>query len=298
MSICFIVNPKAGKGKGKKIASLIHFFMKKYDTPYEVRFTTQKKEGEPLAKRAVEDGFEKIVAVGGDGTIYEVLNGIIGKSVSLGIIPSGTGNDFARCLGIGLNVEEALDIVVYGQEKSVDCGRANERYFINVAGIGFDTETLKEVERLKKYLSGKWAYIAGVLKTLLTYKFKKTEIIIDGQVIHSEVLLIAIANGSSYGGGMKIAPDAINDDGLFDVCVIHRISKLKILKVFPTIFSGKHIHIKEVNMYKAKKISINSQLPTPVNLDGDIVGYTPLLLEIIPNAIKVLIKNKNQKIPQ
>ena len=97
---------------------------------------------------------------------------------------------------------------------------------------------------------------------------------------------------------MKIAPDATNNDGLFDVCVIHRISKLKILKVFPTIFSGKHIQIKEVNMYKAKKISINSQLPTPVNLDGDIVGYTPLLLEIIPNAIKVLIKNKNQKIPQ
>ena len=289
MSICFIVNPTAGKGKGKIVAGNIHSYMKKQKIPYEIRFTTRRKEAEQLAQCAVKQGFDKIVSVGGDGTIYEVLNGIMGMNVLLGVIPAGTGNDFVRTVGIGQDIEEALHTVVYGKERSIDCGKVNGRYYINVAGIGFDTEVLEEVESIKKYLSGKLAYLSGVFRTLFQYKFKKIQIVIDGQVYNKEILLVAFANGKFYGGGMKISPGSDIQDGYIDVCIIHKMPKWKILRLFPTIFSGEHIKVKEVTMYRGKEIRINSALPLAINLDGDLVGYTPFTLEVIPNAIKILV---------
>jgi len=289
MSICFIVNPTAGKGKGKIVAEEIYLYMKELSIPYEVKLTTRRNEAEILAQRAAEEGFKKIVAVGGDGTIYEVLNGIIGADVLLGVIPAGTGNDFVRTVGIGKNIGQALHTVVYGKDKFIDCGKANGRYFINVAGVGFDTEILKEVESIKKFLTGKWAYLAGTLKTLLYYKNKSIKISIDGQEYNKEILLAAFANGKFYGGGMKIAPAASIQDGCFDIIIIHKISKWKILRLFPTIFSGQHIHVKEVSLYQGKKITLSCDYPIPVNLDGDLVGDTPLILEIIPNAVRVLV---------
>ncbi len=292
MSICFVVNPIAGKGKGKLIAKSIDYHMKEMCIPYDIRFTSKRKEAESISKCAAQEGFEKIVSVGGDGTIYEVINGLIGQKIVLGVIPAGTGNDFARSIGIERDLKKALDTIVYGEEKYIDCGLANGRYFINVAGVGFDTEILREVEKIKKHLSGKWAYLAGVFKTLFHYKHKKIEIDIDGKTYNKEILLMALANGKFYGGGMKISPDSDLEDGYIDICIIHKISKLRVLRLFPTIFAGKHINVREVTLYRAKKIKLNSATPLEVNLDGDVVGVTPLSIEVVPKAIKILIPRK------
>lgn len=288
MEICFIVNPIAGKGKGKTVAKQIEGYMKEIAVPYEIRFTTRSREAENLALVASMEGYKKIVAVGGDGTVYEVVNGIIGRDITLGIVPSGTGNDFARSLGVGKSIETALDTVVYGRERLVDCGKANNRYFVNVAGIGFDTDILKEAEKIKKYFSGPWAYLAGVFKTLIHYKYKKIHMTIDSEQYQKEILLVAFANGNYYGGGMKIAPDADMEDGYFDICVIHKIPKLKVLRLFPTIFAGKHIEVEEVSIYRGKKVELYGDSPMPINLDGDLVGTTPLTIEIVPKSLKLM----------
>lgn len=289
MKICFIVNPTAGKGKGKKTAQKLQEYIKDLQVSYEIRYTEREKEAEAIARRAAQEGFKKIVAVGGDGTVYEVLNGMMGMDATLGVIPAGTGNDFARTMNISQDIREALQIILEGKESHIDCGQANGRYFINVASIGLDAEIVKETETIKRYISGTTAYIIGVLKTLLKFKHSSLQIEVDGQIENKDIMLVAVANGRYYGGGMKIAPMADVKDGVFDICIIHRISKWKILRLFPTIFSGKHIHVKEVKLYKGKNIKINGSQTMRLNLDGDIIGNTPVEFKLIPQALKVII---------
>lgn len=283
----------AGKGKAKYMAETIDIYMKNREINYDIRFTNKSKEAEFMASLAIIEGFDRIVSVGGDGTVYEILNGMVGKNAVLGVIPAGTGNDFSRSIGIERDVYKALDTIIFGDIKNIDCGLANGRYFINVAGLGIDTEILREVQNVKPYLSGKWAYLAGVFKTLFKFKYKQVKLILDKKVYNKEILLMAFANGRYYGGGMKISPDSDLEDGYIDICIIHKISKWRILGLFPTIFYGKHINVREVTLHKAKHIVLKSHDPLEINLDGDLVGTTPLSLEVVPKAIKILVpKNK------
>ena len=289
MKILFIINPTAGKGRGKEVGERIQLFMRDRDVNYKIAFTGKPREAETIAKHSVMEGYDRIVAVGGDGTIYEVANGIAGCDVVMGIIPSGTGNDLARTLGIPLNIEEALAVIIDGAEKAIDLGCVNGRRFLNVTSIGLDAEIVREAENLKKYFSGTSAYVAGVLKALLHFKRKKVTLILDGKEQEKNVMLVAIANGKYYGGGMKIAPTADIEDGTFEVCIVNEISKLKILRLFPTIFSGTHIHVREVELLRAKTVKITSKEELIINIDGDIAGVTPVNIEMMEKGLRFIV---------
>lgn len=296
MEILFIVNPVAGKGKSNSVVKNIKEKMMAFNVPYKIKMTTRKKEAEEIAKNAVCNGYKKIVAVGGDGTIYEVVNGIVGSKALLGVIAAGTGNDFVRTVGIPNDLEEALKTIVYGKTRAIDCGKVNNRYFVNVASIGLDAEIVKETENIKQYLSGSGAYIGGLLKTLFTFKYKDIHMNIDGMKKKKNITLVAVANGKYYGGGMKIAPMADIEDGDFQVCVVDKVSKLKLMGVFPKIFSGKHVHCDEVGLYKGRQVNINSQESLSINLDGDIIGKSfDIRFEMIPKGIKVLVPEYKNK---
>ena len=289
MEWMFIINPVAGKGKGKIIAQQIHQFMDGKGISYDIRFTRYKGDGEILAREAVARGCRTIIPVGGDGTIYEVINGMdLGKS-ALGIIPSGTGNDLAKTLGIPENPLKALKIIHGGHKAIIDCGQANGRYFLNVASVGLDAEIVKETENIKKYVKGPSAYVAGVLKTLLYFRHKDVVMEIDGVEMRRNVMLVAVANGRYYGGGMKIAPQAEIEDGYFDICIINRISKVKLLRLFPTIFSGEHVRVEEVEMLRGKTIKIDGLERLMINVDGDIIGEAPVSMTICPDMIQVFV---------
>ncbi|MBB6218071.1 YegS/Rv2252/BmrU family lipid kinase [Anaerosolibacter carboniphilus] len=289
MDWMFIINPVAGKGKGRIIAQQIHQFMKDKVIPYDIRFTRYKGDGEILAKEAVIRGCSTIIAVGGDGTIYEVINGMGLKTAALGIVPSGTGNDLAKTLGIPKSPMKALKIIYGGHKVIIDCGQANGRYFLNVASVGLDAEIVKETENIKKYIKGPSAYAVGVLKTLLHFRNKEILLEIDGIQIKRQIMLVAVANGRYYGGGMKIAPQAEIEDGYFDICIINRISKGKLLRLFPTIFSGEHMKIKEVELIRGKIIKISGIERLMLNVDGDIVGEAPVSIEIYRGGIEVFV---------
>ncbi len=273
MNILFIVNPIAGTDRAKKLIPLIEEKMDKTNIKYSIAITSQPKEATALTIKGLEDGFDSIVAVGGDGTINEVAMGIVQKGCgTLGIIPGGTGNDLARSLDIPLDPEEALYSLLSGTKKHIDFGRINGSLFLNVASMGLDAEIVKRTDKIKKIIKGGIAYTISLIITLVVYKSKKLTIELDEEVIEMDAMLTAVANGKYYGGGMKICPMASLNDGYFHVVVIKKISKLKLLTLFPLVFSGGHVNLTDlVKVYKSKKVKLKFDKELLLNIDGEVV---------------------------
>lgn len=285
----FIVNPVAGKGRALEQIPKIKEKFDKERIDYEIKVTKEKGEGEKLAREGIENGFNHIIAVGGDGTAYEVVNGIRNEKVVLGILPAGTGNDFARMLKMPKDHDDILETIKVARKRKIDIGLVNDRYFLNCSSVGIDAEIVKETEYIKKYVSGTLAYILGVLKTLIRYRYKEVDIEIDGKRMKKKIELMAVSNGKYYGGGMKINPMADFDDGFLDICIVNRISKIKFAMLFLTVFKGKHVEIQEVETLRGKEIKIYGNSSLMLNADGDIIGTTPAAIKIEKRAIEVIV---------
>ncbi|MDI9476104.1 MAG: diacylglycerol/lipid kinase family protein [Natronincolaceae bacterium] len=289
MSYLFIVNPIAGKGKAKRTIPIIEEIMENSKHSYQIKITEKVGDGQLFAEDAKAEGFHTIVSVGGDGTLHEVVNGMAGGVQKLGIIPAGTGNDFARSLNIPFDIEDAMGVLVQGKAMSIDLGRLDDKYFINFCSVGLDALIAEEANKIKRYFSSTYSYIIGVIKALGKFKSLRVELIIDDKKYDEEVMLVAVCNGAYYGGGMKIAPQAEVFDGQFDICVVRKMSKLKLLFLFPTIFKGKHIKYDEVKIYRGRDIQIFSEGNMHVNADGDIVDSRPIKFEILHNKMEVIV---------
>lgn len=291
-SYYFIVNPVAGQGKKLFFVSEITSFCQQKNLRYKVVMTHRPKEAIELAREASKK-YEVIVAVGGDGTVNEVVNGIVDTNVKLGIIPIGSGNDFAKQMGLTYNLKKDLDILIQGNIRVVDLGMVNKKYyFINGLGVGFDGEVAYRVRDFLKYAKGFFGYLLSVFRTLATYKFYKVAFYIDNEKVKDEkILLIAICNGTTYGGGFKVAPSAKVDDGFFTVCFISKMSKFYAVRKIPKILKGTHVSLPEVSMYTGKNVKIKAEQDLFSQLDGEILPpMKEFEIEIIPNEITVIKK--------
>ncbi|WP_352418384.1 diacylglycerol kinase family protein [Proteiniborus sp.] len=273
LKILFIVNPIAGTDRAKKLIPLIEEKMDKTNIKYSIVTTTKPREATEITIKGLEDGFDSIVAVGGDGTINEVTMGIVQKGYgTLGIIPGGTGNDLARSLNIPLDPEEALYSLLSGTKRYIDFGRINGSLFLNVASMGLDAEIVKRTEKIKKIVKSSFAYTISLIITLIVYKSKKLIIELDKETIEIDAMLTAVANGKYYGGGMKICPMALLDDGYFHVVVVRKVSKLKLLTLFPSVFKGTHVNLTDfVKVFKSKKVKLRFNKELLLNIDGEVV---------------------------
>lgn len=289
MSILFIVNPTAGKGKARELAPLIEKKCEENKIAYELRLTAAPGDGTSIAASGAREGFERIVAVGGDGTVNEVLNGIVGTSSALGVIPGGSGNDFIRSINENSEIETILHDNIYGRIIKSDIGKCNGKYFINVASSGFDAQVVIETINAKKIFSGSFAYIAALIKTIFSYKGSKINIKIDESEFNENSLLIAVANGRYYGGGMLPAPEAKINDGLFHICHIKHVGKLKMFALFPRFMKGKHGDIREVSMLIGRNVRIEANSELPVNVDGETFFSRQISFEIIPGGINIIV---------
>lgn len=271
--ILFIINPVAGRGKAKRLIPLIEKTMETSEKMYDIVITEKPRQAIELASDGASKGYKTIVAVGGDGTINEVAKGIFSYGFSrLGIVPGGTGNDLAKTLKIPKDPKEAINIILKDKSRKIDVGFVNNIFFLNIASIGLDSEVLKNTEKIKKKVKGKIAYVLGFIETIFNYESKDVEIELDDVKISEEVVLVAVGNGRYYGGGMKICPMALIEDGYFHTCVIKNISKIKLFVVFPSIFLGTHIKFKKhVETYRTKKIKVNTKGSVYLNIDGEIL---------------------------
>ena len=254
-----------------------------------------------LAKAAAGNGYRYVVAVGGDGTVHEVANGILSsggaKETTLGVVSTGTGGDFARSLGIPRQYEPACSTLVANRQSRVDVGvveymregQKKQRYFVNGAGIGFDAAVVENIERSVKHFHGTIPYVLGLLRTLVCYRNKSATISTDNKQEKTRIVTMVVANGAYFGGGMKVAPSADLHDGEFDVMVVRELSKLGLLRAFPRIYKGTHITHPRVFMNKASEISVETQERAPVQADGEFLGEGPASFRIIPAALSVAV---------
>ncbi|NWQ43062.1 diacylglycerol kinase family lipid kinase [Bacillus sp. EB106-08-02-XG196] len=306
--IYFIINPKARNGYSLKVWGKVETKLMDDKIPYLAFFTEYHGHAIKLAAQIAEKNNEQIViiAVGGDGTISEVMNGIAKyNNITLGFVPGGSGNDFSRGFQIPANPEEALKVILRLMNEevpSIDIGKItredhSEHYFINNMGAGFDALVSYEVNHskvkawLNKLSLGRLVYVYFLLKKLFSYKCSTIDLSIDGKRhILEQTWFVTVSNQPYYGGGMMIAPDAVPGDGLLDITVVHRLSRLKLLLVFISVFWGKHVHFKEVKTFKGQMVTIQSSSLLFVHADGEDIGFTPLNIHIQAKTLKVLTR--------
>ena len=286
----FIVNPVAGQGRCLKIMNGISERLNSSNIDHEVAYTRAPGHAEELAAQASEDGFRAVIAVGGDGTVKEVATGILraGAKAALGIIPGGTGNDYRRAVGIPSGIEEALAVALGDHTRTVDAAEVNGKLFLNIASVGFDVAVVEARERFS-WLRG-LSYYAAVFATLTGYRCRNTRFTMNGETLAKEILLCAVGNGLYYGGGMKVLPESVPDDGSMDVCVINKVSRATILSVFPKFPTGKHASLPYVAFSRTKELTIESGgAPFSVQADGEIIpGLTSATFRILPGVMRVL----------
>jgi YegS/Rv2252/BmrU family lipid kinase len=290
MGILFVVNPVAGKGKAQRLIPEIRSICSLCNAEYQIKETTKPGDAEAIAKWGSDNGYERIVAVGGDGTLNEVINGIAGTETSIGSVPGGSGNDFIRMINNHKDVRQIIADNVKGNIKRVDLGKCNDRYFINIGSCGMDAEVAAEMQKMKKYFAGTSAYIAAALQTVFTYKGRKLKIEIDDNKFEANTLLIAISNGRFYGGGVEPNPEADIADGYFDICFIRQLSRLKMISALPQYLKNKHEGIQDMlSHYRGRKVKITADRDIGINIDGEIIFNNIMNFDIIPGGINIIV---------
>jgi len=290
MKHLFIVNPIAGKGKALKLIPKIKELFNSEDD-YIIEVTQRPGHATEIARSYSNTGNFRVYSVGGDGTLNEVLNGIAGSNCCLGVIPCGSGNDYVRNLIYPKDIDTLLRSIIKSDVKRFDLAKVNDKYFANISSVGFDSEVAYEVIRYKKLplISGSLAYILGIISTVFKYTGDDLKVYIDGKDVSGRYLLTAVANGKYYGGGMLVAPNALLKDGIFEICMVKKLSRLKILVLFPLLIIGKHGIIKKVSFHQGKKVEIYCDNQITINIDGEVLKANKAIFEIIPMGIGLII---------
>lgn len=287
----FIVNPVAGKGKPLRYIPEIESIFRNRKDEHVVRLTEKPGHATTIAREYAHTDDSRIYSVGGDGTLNEIVNGIACGKSSLAVIPGGSGNDFIKSISNNWNTADILKRTIEGREKPVDLANVNGRYFINIASVGLDGDVAHYTNKHKRLtgLKGVPAYLLGVAEALFKYKNNLLRIKIDEKYLEMKSLLVAVANGKFYGGGMMPTPEALVDDSRFDICLVGEKGRFSILKFLPKFIKGRHGGIEGVYFFRGKKVEIQCDSEISLNIDGEVRMVKQALFDIIPGGINVVI---------
>jgi len=277
----FIINPHGRNGKNKILADNIKKICTDENLDFQIRETYRAGSATDIAKEYKDKNYI-IYAVGGDGIISEVVNGIVGTNNSLAVIPAGSGNDFYRTIKETINSGEVI-------KNKIAVGKINNKYFINTACIGMDADVASNVFRMRRMrIPKKWLYTTSIIYTLFHFKQPKVKIEIDNKVNKNEhITILAICNGRYYGGGYNIAPKALIQDDKLDIYYVKKINIFKIIYYLLKMKNGKHENLKHMDVYKASRIKVSSDFKVRFNRDGEMLSAKDFEIELIPNAISL-----------
>jgi YegS/Rv2252/BmrU family lipid kinase len=306
----FVVNAHAAGGRtGKRWAACEPKMRKAFPTG-EIQFTQGVGDGARIAREAVLRGQELIVAVGGDGTLFEVVNGMLGAESDgaeksrhaapiLGIWPAGSGADFARGHRIPNDADAICELISTGTPRTVDVGRiqcvsaageAVEKYFLNAADFGIGAKVVERLQKRSRLLPGKSSYLWQTLRTLVTFKNPKVSMVIDGEAVDPKTIItVVVANSRYFGGGMCIAPDAKIDDGRLNLVQVGELGRLEAMLRLQETFGGERIDHPDVHYSTCKIIRAESPSRVPIEADGELIGFLPASFEVIPQSLKILL---------
>jgi YegS/Rv2252/BmrU family lipid kinase len=298
MKALLIINPAAGQGKRALASDAVHDAFREIDP--EIYLTQTIGDAERTAEVAAASGrYDCVIAAGGDGTVNEAATGVLkawartGIQVPLGIVPLGTQNVLAGELGLpAASLHDLAAVVKTGRTRRIDVGRINDRYFLLMAGLGFDAAVVRDIQRPIKELIGPAAYAFATLAALTKYRSTSMKITLDGEVLTSEVFLLVVANAASYAyRQVKIAPFASLDDGWLDLCIFERppTDRIGFATQVAALFAGRHLRDPRVRYYRAREIRIDSDPSVGVQLDGDSYTTTPVSISAVPRGLSVFV---------
>ena len=293
----FLVNPAAENGAaGRRWPELAHEAAS-LGLQGETRFSERPGHLTKLAREAAADA-DLLVAVGGDGTVNEVVNGIAGLDVELALIPRGTGGDFVRTFGIPRKLDRAVEVALRGRTRAIDLGRGRyrswagedeESYFANIASAGMSGAIAKRTNETSKALGGKVSYAWATVAVFSRWRSDEVRVRVDGTEQAGRMHDVIVANGRYLGGGMKMVPEAEPDDGLLDVLLIGDLTKRDLLLTMPKTYRGKHLPHPKATLLRGTTVEIDAPEPLPVELDGEQPGTTPVRFEIVPRALRLRV---------
>lgn len=285
-----VVNPAAGRGRTLKLLPRLVAAIADAGLDAEVRLSTSPDDPVAIAR----DAFARdrvVVACGGDGLVSHLAGAAAGTGGTLALLPTGSGNDFARNIGLDhTDPFAALDVLVTGEVATVDLGKVDGRWFCCVASTGFDAEANRWANGVQR-LSGTALYVAATFRTLATYHPRAFRLTVDGEAHEMEAWLLAVGNATSYGGGMKVVPGARLDDGVLDATVVGPVSRAEFVRTFPRVFKGTHVEHPMVQTFRGTRFELASTdgEPLPVFADGEPVGELPVVVESVPGALSVIV---------
>lgn len=293
MNLFLIANPSAGRARAPRnrvprTLERVKAELGRLGIDYSIAVTRAPRHAEELARAAVSDGFDHILALGGDGLIGEIANGIAGSDAVLATIPCGTGNDFARNLGLPSDPVEGVRLLREGKVRVIDTAEVNGRRFLNIASIGFDSVT-NDLANRTAWLSGKKVYVYAVLRSLIGFQAACFKVRAPGISLETRAMMVSVANGGTYGGGMRLVPDAAIDDGLLDVCIVEETPLWYFLYMFPKVFAGTHTTSPAVKIFRATEITVECDRKFSVFADGEYATELPASYRILPATLRVLV---------
>jgi diacylglycerol kinase (ATP) len=293
MKVLLVYNPYAGHGWAKKILPEVEAYFLEKGVEFDLRTTDFHEHGIQIVQEAVLDQYDGVIAAGGDGTLYEVINGYFrnpdNHKIPIGILPIGTGNAFARDLELqNTQWREAVNIIACGSPRLTDVGKfishGETYYFLNILGLGFVADVTEIAHHLKIF--GNISYTLGVFhKTIFLNSFSLS-ITLDGQKLERDSIFVEISN-TRWTANFLMAPSAETDDGYLDVTILNKLGRIKLLKSFPKIFTGEHIYIEEVETFKAQSIRVETAIPKVLTPDGELMGITPIEVRCLHQAVPI-----------
>lgn len=295
--ILFVINPAAGSGKAARYRRKIEESLAGLGVDYKIIQTKQKTEGTQVARAAAESGYDTVVAVGGDGTAREIAKGLYGTQVLLGLLTAGTGNDLARSLGYPKDYEQQLDMILQGNRREIDVGMAmEEELFLNVCSMGLDAYVVEVANRIKRFAPRFLAYWIGVLSAIFRYEQKRVRVEGEGFLYDGKVILVAVGNGSYYGGGFQILPDADMGDGLLDTIVGEHNSRIRLLGLLLDLLKGEHIRGENrVWRRRTQCTQIGFDGFQSLNVDGEVLSVQePVIIRILEEKLGVIAKSAEE----
>lgn len=290
MFLKVIVNPTAGAGRSLRVWQRVKESLRRLERPVlrcRTFYPGSPAQARRLARQAAAEGFDAIIVIGGDGTINEVAAGTLENGLPLAIVPAGTGNAFARSLGQVTVPRDLCRALREGRIRRLDVGTVGNRVFVNMAGIGFDSEVLRGFRR-NRLVRGIPGYVMTGLQMLPVFRPPCVSIAMPGARLTARTTLVAICNGPYYGGGLKMAPHADMTDGLLDICVMEHLTAAEVFAMWSALYSGQHVRHPKVKILRAAEFRLESETPLQYHCDGDLAGYTPCAVRVLPQALPVI----------
>jgi len=293
MKVLLVYNPFAGHGRAQKILPEVEAYFLEKEIEFELRTTDYHEHGIEIVANADLSQYDGVIAAGGDGTLFEVINGYFRneskKRIPLGVLPVGTGNAFARDLDLhNTHWKDAVDVIALQSARKVDVGRFTSHgesfYFLNILGLGFVADVTAIAHKLK--FLGNLSYTLGVFQKTIFLNSYRLTITIDGETYVRDNIFVEISN-TRWTSNFLMAPSAEIDDGFLDVTLLGKLGRIKLLKSFPKIFTGEHIYIDEVETFKAKEIKVETAVPKVLTPDGELLGITPIEVKCLHQTIEV-----------